>query len=102
MMTSKGITPTALQGEIRTPTALGQKQLTHTANPSKLIKSADNHAHLDRRSDGDTDRNLHLALHGHPNRRDVLGGISDDGKQNQTNERLAEIPIRYVVRIKVA
>lgn len=38
-------------------------------------------------------RNFHLALHGHPNRRDVLRGISDDGEQDQADESLWDMVI---------
>ena len=43
---------------------------------------------LDRGSDGDTHRQLHLALHGHPDGGDVLGGVPDEREEDQTDERL--------------
>jgi len=41
-------------------------------------------------SDADSDGQLHLVLHGHPNGGYMLSGVSDEGQQDQTDERLGD------------
>jgi hypothetical protein len=44
----------------------------------------------DRATNADSYGQLHLALHCHPNRGDMLGGVSDEGQQDQSDERLGD------------
>jgi len=44
----------------------------------------------DRATDANSDGQLHLALHGHPDGCDVLCGIGDEGQQDQTDEWLGD------------
>jgi len=39
-------------------------------------------------SDADSNGQLHLVLHGHPNGGYMLSGVGDEGQQDQTDERL--------------
>ena len=45
----------------------------------------------DRTAHADTDGELHLVLHGHPYRRDVLSGVRDDGQKDETDERAGDV-----------
>mmetsp|Transcript_94363 Transcript_94363/g.270617 ORF Transcript_94363/g.270617 Transcript_94363/m.270617 type:complete len:227 (-) Transcript_94363:667-1347(-) len=49
--------------------------------------------HLSRGAHGDADRDIHLLVHGHADRADVLARIADDGQQDDADESLADAPI---------
>lgn len=44
-----------------------------------------------RASDADSDGQLHLVLHGHPDSCDMLRCVGDEGQQNQPDERLGDV-----------
>ena len=44
----------------------------------------------DRATDTDSNGQLHLVLHGHPNGGNVFSGVSDEGQQDQTDEGLGD------------
>lgn len=44
----------------------------------------------DRTTDTDANGQLHLALHRHPDRGDMLCGVGNEGQQDQTNELLGD------------
>jgi hypothetical protein len=44
----------------------------------------------DRATDTDSNGQLHLALHRHPDRGDVFCSVGNEGQQDQTNERLGD------------
>jgi hypothetical protein len=56
--------------------------------PEHDNQGEDQERNLHAGSNRHADREVHLVLHGHRDRRRVLGRIAHDGKEDQTNERL--------------